>query len=106
LTIRERISRRKRKAGLAAYGGFALFALGLFLDGSGRTWLIMAIPGIVVFVGATLYLQFFVRCPACGGAIGYATSYSSSPLSVSRKIRFCPFCGINLDSELDEREVK
>ena len=98
MTIRERISRRKRKAGLAAYGGFALFALGLFLDGSGRTWLIVAIPGIVVFVGATLYLQFFVRCPACGGAIG--------SLSVSRKIRFCPFCGINLDSELDEKVVK
>jgi hypothetical protein len=56
LTIRERISRRKRKAGIAAYGGFALFVLGLFLDGSGQTWLIVAIPGIVVFVGATLYL--------------------------------------------------
>jgi hypothetical protein len=56
MTIRERISRRKRKAGLAAYGGFALFALGLFLGGSGRTWLIVAIPGIVVFVGADLVL--------------------------------------------------
>ena len=83
MTIRERLSRRKRKAGLAAYGGFALFALGLFLDGSGRTWLIMAIPGIVVFVAATSGVRLaevpsgmrratpvaLSRCPARFGSV-------------------------------------
>jgi len=56
MTIRELISRRKRKASIVAYGGFALLGLGMLLGGGGPPWLIVTIPGLVVFFAATLYL--------------------------------------------------
>src|SRR6266849_7058553 len=105
MTVREFIARRKRKASLVTYSGFALLALGMLLGPGtgGPPWLIIAIPGFVVFFAGTLYLVFFIRCPACRGAIGYTVSYASSPFSISRKIRFCPFCGIAVDSKLQEK---
>ncbi len=102
MTVRGLIAGRKRRATIVAYSGFALFALGMLLGAEGTTWLIVAIPGFAVFLAGTLYVLFFLRCPACRGAIGYTVSYSSWPFSISPKIRFCPFCGIALDSELEE----
>jgi hypothetical protein len=100
MTVRRLIARRKRQASIVAYSGFALFALGMLL-GAGEPWLTVAIPGFAVFFAATVYLLLFLRCPACRGSIGYTVNYPSGPFSVSRKIRFCPFCGIPLDSELE-----
>jgi len=107
MTLRELIARRKRKASIITYSGFALLALGMLLGATtgGPPWLIIAIPGFVVFFSGTLYLLFFIRCPACRGAIGYTVSYSSGPFSIFPKIRFCPLCGIALDSELEEKVV-
>jgi len=101
MTVREVIARRKRKASIVTYSEVVLLVLGMILGAGGPPWLMVAIPGFVVFLAGTLYLLFFLRCPACAGAIGYTVSYSSSPFSISRKIRFCPFCGIALDSELE-----
>ena len=99
MTVRELIATRKRKASIVAYSGFALFALGMVLD-AGEPWFSVALPGFAVFFAATVYLLLFLRCPACRGPIGYTVNHPSGPFSVSRKIRFCPFCGIPLDSEL------
>jgi len=105
MTARELIVRRKRKASIVTYSGLALFALGMLSGTGGQMLFIVAIPGFVVFFAGTLYLLFFLRCPVCGEAIGYMLSYSSRPFSIPRKIRFCPFCGIALDSELGEKLV-
>lgn len=95
------MARRKRKASIVAYLGLALGALGLILGAGGPPWLFVVIPGFAVFAAGTLYPLLFLRCPSCREAIGYTVSYSSGPFSISRKIRFCPFCGIALDSELE-----
>jgi hypothetical protein len=62
-----------------------------------------AVPtvGVVVFGGAILALQRFVRCPKCKARLGQtiampvAFSWGSGP-----KVNFCPFCGVNLDEPL------
>ena len=105
MTVREVIARRKRTASIVAYSGFALFVLGMLLGAGGPPWVVVAIPGFAIFFGGTLYLLFFLRCPVCRGAIGYTVSYLSSPFSISRRIRFCPFCGIALDSQLEDKKV-
>jgi hypothetical protein len=105
MTIRDLLNRRKRKAIIIAYSGFVLFVLGLSLGAVGPPWLFVAVPGFVVFFVATLYSLFLIRCPSCREAIGYTVSYPSGAFSISRKIRFCPFCGIALDSELEAKAV-
>ena len=77
----------------------------MILSGAEPPWLFIAFPGFVVFFAGTLYLLFFLRCPRCRGAIGYVVTYLSGPFSISRRIRFCPFCGVALDSELEGPRV-
>ena len=105
MTLRESIVRRKRKGAIVTYLGLAWFLAWMALSGAEPPWLFVAFPGIAVFFAGTCYLVFFLRCPNCRGRIGYTVSYMSSPFSVSRKIRFCPFCGVALDSELEVHRV-
>jgi hypothetical protein len=105
MTIRELLNRRKRKAIIIAYSGLVLFVVGLSLGAVGPPWLFIAIPGFAVFVAASMYSLFLIRCPSCREAIGYTVAYPSGPFSISRKIRFCPFCGIALDSALEKKAV-
>ena len=78
------------------------------MDGPKRCstpWLFVAFPGFAVFFAGNWYLLFLLRCPRCRGRIGGTVSYLSGPFSISRKIRFCPFCGVALDSELEAHRV-
>jgi hypothetical protein len=104
MTVREIITRRKRKASIVMYSGCALLVLGVILGGGGRPWRIVSVPGLVVAFAAALYSLFFLRCPACAERIGYIVSLTR-PFSISPKIRFCPFCGIALDSELEGKAI-
>ena len=42
-----------------------------------------------------------IRCSSCQNRIGQLiTPIGGSPFSVSRKLRFCPFCGVDLDAQI------
>ena len=101
MTLRDALTRQKRKATVVAYAGFAVFALSMAVGAGERPWLVAGMVGFVLFGAGILYLLFFLKCPACGGRIGYTVSYPSAIFSVSRKIRYCPFCGVSLDSEVE-----
>ena len=103
VTIREDINQTKRKAGIITYTAFAVFALGIFLSAAHKGFVPVTVVGFLAFMAGTLYLLWGIRCPSCLGRIGFVTSYYSTPFSISRKIRFCPFCGVGLDSRLDEK---
>ena len=105
VTLRELLVRSKRKAALVTYVGFAWFVTWMALGGAQPPWLFIALPGLAAFLAGTWYLVFFLSCPRCRGRIGYTVSYMSNPFSISRKIRFCPFCGVALDSEIEARRV-
>jgi hypothetical protein len=105
VTLRESIVRRKRTGAIITYLGLSWFVALMALSGAQPPWLFIAFPGLAVFFVGTWYLLFFLRCPSSRGRIGYTVSYMSSPFSVSRKIRFCPFCGVALDSELGVSRV-
>jgi len=61
----------------------------------------LAIPGVVAFVAGALYLLFLVRCPHCRGRIGQVIGSWGGPFSISPKVRFCPLCGVALDTEIE-----
>ena len=105
MTLRDALTRKKRKAALIAYAGMGVFALGMAFSAGQPPWLVVGIAGFVTSASAILYLMFFLKCPACGGRIGYAISYPGGPFSVSRKIRYCPFCGASLDSDVAKHAV-
>jgi hypothetical protein len=105
MTLRDALTNRKRKAGIAAYSGFAIFAAAMALGGAERSWFLVGIAGFVLFCVSVIYLLFFLRCPACRGRIGYTVGYSGGPFSVSPKIRHCPYCGISLDAKVQKHAV-
>lgn len=57
---------------------------------------------IPVFAGllAMVVTQFIMKCQACGGDLAATIMASGTPISVSKKIRFCPCCGISIDTEI------
>ena len=105
MTLRDALTKKKRRAVLIAYAGMGVFAFGMAVSAGQLPWVAVGIAGFVTSAAAILYLMFFLKCPACGGRIGYAISYPGGPFSVSRKIRYCPFCSASLDSDVGKHAV-
>lgn len=71
----------------------------------GQAFLLVLIPGALVCVAGVLYMLFGIRCPQCRGRLWYAVAHApNSIFRLSETIRFCPFCGVDLDSELPEEQ--
>ncbi len=100
-----------RKIGLVVIAGLGVFALGLLYT----IWRGDRNPPIIPFVGfgvaliAIFYAQFAVKCPSCRSNWGYIALYKgfefSNPFkifSISKKIRYCPFCGIDIDKDINK----
>ena len=102
MTIRFQISRKKRGALISGYSGMALFFLGIILLHESAWPLILMFIGFAVAAVSLLYAFWQIRCPNCKGNIGYVAMYYGTPFSLSKKINFCPFCGINIDAELKQ----
>ena len=101
MTIRESLGQKRRRAAIAAFGGFAVFAASLVLSDlrtgpSPVVWL-----GLVLLGSAILYQLFAIRCPRCAGNLGKPLSYVGGPFKVSPKVRFCLYCGVELDAPVD-----
>jgi hypothetical protein len=105
MTIRMLIERKKRRIMVVALVGFASAATGAVLTQSNVLNVepqFAVLPGMVVVVLALLYANLFAfRCPRC--ECGWATLVmqgSRSLVGLDRRIRYCPFCGVDIDTEL------
>jgi uncharacterized membrane protein YuzA (DUF378 family) len=100
-TIRTILTRKKRRYFLAL-----LFAIPatfiLFILGTINT--IFGLIGVACFPLVLLLLfglQFSIRCPECRGILGFALNWPITwDFSVSKEIKFCQRCGVNLDKEI------
>jgi hypothetical protein len=100
VTIREAITRQTRKVQIVTFSGFGLFFLGILLSQSHKSfWPLMAVGFPIFFIGV-IYQMYGIRCPRCSGRIGFASNHSAG--IAFGKFQFCPFCGIPLDTQLDE----
>ena len=101
-TIRTKLTRKRRRLSLVALVAIFVFAAGMKLGMKIEAFLIIGLVGFVVAMGSILALLFAVRCPSCGGNLGYALSWPATwDSSVSKEIKFCQFCGTSLDKEIE-----
>jgi hypothetical protein len=92
---------------LAALIAAIVFVGGMSLGTISKAFIIVGFIGFAGAGIAVLGLLFWLRCPSCGENLGYALSWPMTwNLSISKRIRFCQFCGVNLDKEVQSANKK
>ncbi len=105
MTIRASINAKLRKTILVALAGIFLILAGILWNppDSASFLPLLSMAGIGVVVLSVLSLFFGIRCPKCDAVIGYIVMHKGpfqpgNLLSMSREIRHCPVCGVNVDT--------
>lgn len=104
MTIRTIINKKKRMISIITYTGFAFFAIGIFVSERSDYLPLIPLIGFAVAFLSILYAFFGIRCPRCNGQFGYIAMYLGTPFSISKKIKYCPFCGVDIDTELKKQK--
>jgi hypothetical protein len=78
---------------------FALLAMSEVAQETLEWVVLLPFLGIVACI---LYLNYVIRCPRCGGKIAGLTHLPRGGFfRLSQNLRFCPFCGVELDREIE-----
>lgn len=104
MTIRLILDKKKRIANTILLLGLALGVFGSIIKPD--KFPLFPLVGFLIpfFVFGLLF--FKMKCPNCKNNIGYVVMYYGGPFALSKKVKFCPFCGVDIDKELmDQREV-
>jgi hypothetical protein len=104
MTIRDSLNHRLRWFGGLMYGVFAI-ALGVALAGDACG--IASAPfaafgvGLALFMVTWLVARWSIKCPCCGHELltVVATTGGHFRCSIARSIRFCPYCGVEIDTD-------
>jgi hypothetical protein len=113
MKIREELNKTRKTVFLFSFLSWILFAAATVLTGTYKSdslhTFLLAPLGFSLFIlipfglfaFTVLYSFVGIRCPKCKGGLGYALNWPWAPgFSVSERIKFCPFCGVDLDSEI------
>jgi hypothetical protein len=106
MTIRETLSLRKRRFVIFSYVGMAIFVPAMILTQEFEPIIIIGIGGFVLAFVSLFILFFNTPCPKCKGNLGRTIIHIGGPFSVPNKIKYCPFCGVNLDSSVAQPVVQ
>ncbi len=100
MTIRQHFNTRKKRV-LVALIGCAVLAMVSAVVSVRFELVFLLTLGSVVAAIVTLYLAviFGFRCPRCRGQWGYLAMYAGPVFSIRKDLRFCPYCGADLDGE-------
>jgi hypothetical protein len=101
MTVREYLDKRRMSALGAMFSGIVILLVGSIF--AGHSLVTLALGFIFVFGGA-MYLNYGLRCPKCNGMVSYAVCWPVDPrfIYISEKVKFCPFCGVEMDSQIKE----
>ncbi|MCX5834485.1 MAG: hypothetical protein NTV99_08265 [Deltaproteobacteria bacterium] len=102
MTVRDVLNKKKRYIAILLYFSFAIFLLGFLFSVIFPAFAVIGFWGFGIFFVTLGYAYFGIRCPVCRGIWGILAMRSGTPFSISRKLKFCPYCGVDLDSQ-DER---
>lgn len=101
MTIRESVNKKKKIIYLIAFAGILLQVVMVATcieDVNG-------FPPFYVFIGAIIYIvamlsmMFVIKCPICKENLGLVLVSTGSPFAISKKIKYCPYCGTRMDEE-------
>ena len=112
MNIRNYLNKKKIKFSLISLFGVGLFLLNLVyqivanpdsihLNSISGYILLIGLVGFFIGAVGVLLGLYGIKCPNCKGTLGYIFSHSGSFFTTSKKIRFCPYCNIDLDSNLE-----
>lgn len=105
MKIRENLNKTRKKIYILGFLSWVLFLAGmvfLAMQKNDSFPTLILIP-FALFMFSALYLLFGIHCPNCKGMLGYTICWPPGKwLDISEKIKFCPFCGIGLDSEMEK----
>ena len=100
MTMRDYLQQQKRWSFALVYLGIVGFIGGATIGTSGSALMVLGLLGFVLAASGMLVLAFRVRCPQCRSRLGQILSNVGGPFTIPRRLRFCPFCGIALDSPM------
>ena len=106
MTIRQMIDEKLRKIMIVILSGIIISISGIVFKAVTDVKIasIIFLIGFAIVIFALFYAYFFMYCPNCNTVIGYVVMYKvpfmrASILTMSKAVKYCPFCGINLDAE-------
>jgi len=103
MTIRESIQKRLIRAFCVALLAFiSLFIFIFYIFEDHTHWIEFLVFPFIIIVGAAYFLNFGLRCPSCGGNLGITIGPVMFTRLSKRPINYCPFCGISLDTRIDD----
>jgi hypothetical protein len=103
MTIREGLHRRRRRLFLIAFALWLGFIPSMLATAISPYFAPLLVLCFVGFGACILSIMLRLRCPNCGNNLGYAVQWPPA-WGISGKIRYCPYCGIDLDT--DERDIR
>lgn len=103
-TIRARISRQKRYVFGVMWSGIPLFVIAAALGQKYPWTILLAVLCFAMCFGAMFYAYFGLRCPRCRQPMGSIVINYGTPFAVSKKMNFCPWCGVHLDTEIEGKQ--
>ncbi len=106
MTIREHLNARIRRSHNGMLSGIALILVGMYVAALLRSSWAAIVPGVgfILAVASGLYRTFGIRCPHCRNPVGvFATNPLGGARGLSRKVKVCPFCVVDLDAEMGAR---
>lgn len=105
MTARDALNKQKRSVAILFYFTLALFLLGLLLSAVFPAFVVVGFWGFGIVLVTLVYACFAIRCPVCRALWGIRAMRAGPPFSISKEIKSCPHCGIDLDAE-DERVLR
>lgn len=103
MTIRSQLEEIRKRLFISSLLAWLLFATsGIFMGMIHPFFRILSVIAFIVFMFTIFRLLFSLRCPRCRNNLGYVVCWppTLSPAKISPKIKLCPFCGVDIDSEI------
>ena len=102
MTIREFIEQKKRRFASITFVGIGLCLIAVFLGPAAPILWFLFLLGFVLALLTQVYaLVFGYRCPRCATRWTTLAQTGRTQLSIDKRIHYCPYCGCDVDAELD-----
>lgn len=100
MTVREYFNRRKRRV-VGALLACALVAMvSAFTSVRYEDVFILTLACVLAAIATmSAAVLFGFRCPRCRGQWGYLAIYAGGLFAIRRDLRFCPYCGAEIDEQ-------
>ncbi len=105
MTVREHLNRKIAPARMITLVCLILWFVFNPLARTSPYMILLLLVPLVGVAGGAIYLYGGIRCPVCYNRVGNVINmYRGGFLRLSKNIGFCPFCGIDMDSEIDQAD--